>query len=63
MRQCELVDMTKTLERTRIEDSSLVGIESDENVDSITDFVDVFCHCGPLSSFQTAEPLSASFPA
>ena len=63
VRQCQLMNVPKALKRTRIEDLSLVRIESNENVNRVPNFVDVFRrHCSPPRSFQTAESQSASCP-
>jgi hypothetical protein len=63
MRQRQLMNVPKALKRARIENLSLVRIESSEDMHRIPYFVDVFLrHFSPPRSFQTAESQSASCP-
>jgi hypothetical protein len=50
MGQRKLVDMPQTLKWPRINDLPLFRIQAGEDMNRITDFVDVLCHLGLLDS-------------
>jgi hypothetical protein len=58
--QRQLVNVAKPLERTRIEDGTLVGIQTNEHMDSISDLMEVLLHvqlsAGTVPDLHSATP-------
>jgi hypothetical protein len=44
VRQGKLMDVAKPLKRSRIEDSTLIRVQTDEDVNRVTNFVEVLAH-------------------
>ena len=63
MGQSKLVDMPQTLKCPRIKDLPLFSIQAGEDMNGITDFVDIFCHLGlPDSKSSLPLPFPTSYP-
>ena len=49
VRERQLVDVAQPLERARVDDSQLVGIGLDEDMDGVANFIELFRHATTVS--------------